>query len=266
MISALEEAGDGALAAALARNLCAGEVIDAAAPAHLARYVRAAWRILPPSPHRSLPRATSRSPIRVAAREAAKEAAKETVMTDAPHKIAPDASGEAPWSHVLTVSHLAPETTLTLEPSADTRATLARHVGALEVPELKATLALATDRKSRVEVTGRLTGRVIQACVVTLEPLEAVIDEEVAVRFSTDARLGEAEPGVEIELSVDAEDPPEPIVDGRIDLGAILTEFFSLGVDPYPRKPGAEWQPPADERDGNSPFAALAELKSRGPS
>jgi uncharacterized metal-binding protein YceD (DUF177 family) len=178
-------------------------------------------------------------------------------MTDAP-----DHPPKAPWSHIVSVSQLAPETTLTLEPSADIRAALARHVGALEVPELKATLELVAARKGDVEVTGRLTGRVIQPCVVTLEPVEADIDEEVAARFSADARPVETEPGAEIELSAEAEDPPEPIVDGRIDLGAILTEFFSLGVDPYPRKPGAAWAPPAAEEDNDSPFAALAKMKS----
>jgi uncharacterized metal-binding protein YceD (DUF177 family) len=181
-------------------------------------------------------------------------------MTDAPHH-APPAAAKAPWSHVVTVSQLGPETTLALEPSADTRAALARHVGALEVPELKAKLELVVNRRGDVHVAGRLTGRVVQACVVTLEPVEAAIDEEVDVRFSADARPVEFEPGAEIELSAEAEDPPEPIVDGRIDLGAILTEFFSLGVDPYPRKPGVAWTPSAPEEDKESPFAALARLK-----
>jgi uncharacterized metal-binding protein YceD (DUF177 family) len=186
-------------------------------------------------------------------------------VTDAP-RTPHDTPQAAPWSHLVTVAQLAPETTLTLEPGADIRAALARHVGALEVPELRATLELIAHRKGEVAVIGRLTGRIIQACVVTLEPVEAVIDEEVEVRFSADARSGEAEPGAEIEVSAEAADPPEPIVDGRIDLGAILTEFFSLAVDPYPRKPGAAWTPPAAEAEQESPFAALAKLKSQGPS
>lgn len=178
-------------------------------------------------------------------------------MTDAPHP-----APKAPWSHTVTVSQLAPETTLTLEPSAETRAALARHAGALEVPELKATLEILADRRGDVEVTGRITGRIIQPCVVTLEPVEGTIDEEVEVRFSAHARQDAVEPGAEIEISAEAEDPPEPIVDGRIDLGAILTEFFSLGIDPYPRKPGVTWTPPQPEEDADSPFAALAKLKS----
>ncbi|NJL50317.1 MAG: DUF177 domain-containing protein [Blastochloris sp.] len=181
-------------------------------------------------------------------------------MTDAPRP-----APTTPWDHTVTVSQLAPETALMLEPSADTRAALARHVGALEVPELKATLDLVADRRGDVEMTGRLTGRIVQACVVTLEPVEALIDEEVAVRFSADARPVEAESGAEIDISAEAEDLPEPIIGGRIDLGAILTEFFSLAVDPYPRKPGATWQSPADAEARDTPFAALTKLRSPGP-
>ncbi|BAS00144.1 hypothetical protein BV133_2550 [Blastochloris viridis] len=164
------------------------------------------------------------------------------------------------------MAQLPSESKLTLEPGADTREALARHVGALSVPALKVTLTLAVDRNGDVDVEGRLTGRVVQPCVVTLEPIEAELDEDVAVRFSADARPLEVEPGTEIEFSAEEADPPEPIVDGRFDLGAILTEFFSLSVEPYPRKPDVAWQSPADDEGNNSPFAALVKLKPSGPS
>jgi hypothetical protein len=56
-------------------------------------------------------------------------------------------------------------------------------------------------------------------------------------------------------------DDPEPLVDGKIDLGALATEFLILGLDPYPRKPGAVFDPPPEERSGDGPFAGLAKLK-----
>ncbi len=40
------------------------------------------------------------------------------------------------------------------------------------------------------------------------------------------------------------DEPPEPLVGGTVDLGAIATEFLILGIDPYPRKPGAEFDAP----------------------
>src|SRR5262249_4580645 len=61
------------------------------------------------------------------------------------------------------------------------------------------------------------------------------------------------------------DDLPEALVGGSIDLGAIATEFLVLGIDPYPRKPGTQFQAPAGEDDAPRPFAALAALrKSKG--
>jgi len=36
-----------------------------------------------------------------------------------------------------------------------------------------------------------------------------------------------------------AQDPPDPIINGQIDLGALAAEFLVLNLDLYPRKPGA---------------------------
>ena len=64
----------------------------------------------------------------------------------------------------------------------------------------------------------------------------------------------------DVEVKSDKE-PPEPLVDGKIDLGALATEFLVLGIDPYPRKAGAEFTPPKVGDDDAHPFAALEALK-----
>jgi hypothetical protein len=58
-------------------------------------------------------------------------------------------------------------------------------------------------------------------------------------------------------------DPPDPIVNGRIDLGALASEFLALGLDPYPRKPGVEFKSLTEDADDArpSPFAVLGKLK-----
>jgi hypothetical protein len=59
---------------------------------------------------------------------------------------------------------------------------------------------------------------------------------------------------------------PDPIVDGKIDLGALAAEFFALGLDPYPRKPGVEFEPPVEEEeDKESPFSALRRASTKIP-
>jgi hypothetical protein len=55
---------------------------------------------------------------------------------------------------------------------------------------------------------------------------------------------------------------PEPLVRDTVDLGGIATEFLVLGIDPYPRKPEAAFEPPpAEDAPAANPFAALAALK-----
>lgn len=66
-------------------------------------------------------------------------------------------------------------------------------------------------------------------------------------------------------------DPPEPIHDGQIELGELLSEYFVLSLDPFPRKPGVSFDPAAlgsegassgdEDASGTSPFAALARLQ-----
>ena len=64
----------------------------------------------------------------------------------------------------------------------------------------------------------------------------------------------------------ETEEPPEPIINGAIDLGALATEFLILGLDPYPRKPGVSFDKPVETDDPQDhPFAALAGLKTQQP-
>ena len=54
----------------------------------------------------------------------------------------------------------------------------------------------------------------------------------------------------------------KPLVNGKVDLGAIATEFVLLGIDPYPRKPDAVFEPPPVGIDPEEhPFAALKALQ-----
>ena len=130
-----------------------------------------------------------------------------------------------------------------IEANAAERAALATLNGLVGIASLKADLRLTRAGRGAVRVRGDVSAEVTQTCVVTLEPIEACVREEVDVRF--------AEPGLERTggmlnvadkselLDLGAEDPPDPIDNGRIDLGALVAEFLALGLDPYPRKPGA---------------------------
>jgi hypothetical protein len=61
-------------------------------------------------------------------------------------------------------------------------------------------------------------------------------------------------------LSLADEDDPDPVIEGKIDLGALASEFFALGLDPYPRKPGAVLdEERTNSEPTDSPFAALGQ-------
>jgi len=126
--------------------------------------------------------------------------------------------------------------------------------------------------RDRLLVRGRVKAVVAQTCVVTLEPFDASVDEAFEVEFApqAEAEAAYAKAMAEIEAAQDkaaalAEqpDPPDPIIDGKVDIGALASEFLALGLDPYPRKPGAEFAPVGEEgaETRPSPFAALSKLK-----
>lgn len=167
-----------------------------------------------------------------------------------------------PWSVPVAVEDI-PETGLHLELEApDTvRTAIAQLAGIRDVQRLAAVFDLAR-RGAGVQVDGQVSGRVGQTCVVTLEPMEGDVAETVDLRFIPQAPVEDEILSDGHSASVD-EEPPEPLIGGKVDLGAIATEFFMLGIDPYPRKPGAQFAAPKVEDKGPHPFAALAALKNR---
>ena len=146
------------------------------------------------------------------------------------------------------------------------RAALAKAYGLVEVRSLTADLVASAGSRGSVRVEGRVTADIVQSCVVSLAPVEQKIDEAVDVRYAPDRRE-DFEPGSEISLDLEAEDPPEPLTGPALDLGAVAEEHFVLAIDPYPRAPGAELapaSPDAGPERPDSPFAALAALGGKG--
>jgi uncharacterized metal-binding protein YceD (DUF177 family) len=183
-----------------------------------------------------------------------------------------------------------PETGLHLDLVADAqvRARLVALGDVTGMPRLEAVLDVVRHGNG-LRVIGRVSATVEQNCVVTLEPVENEVDETIDVVFAPPTGASAAagkDPGNEDLIHRDlihrvpadeetfaAEDfgfgdapggePPEVLsADGTADVGAIAAEFLLLGIDPYPRKPGAEFRPPAEQGATISPFAALAKLKN----
>jgi hypothetical protein len=177
-----------------------------------------------------------------------------------PSKPAPDPF----WSVPIGVDEV-PETGRRVDLAADapTREAIAKAAGLAALPRLEASFDLTRLGADGLSVSGRVSATVVQNCVVTLEPLESQIDEAIDLVFVPHV---EAAPDPSGLLPVDAGDPPEPLREGVADLGAVATEFLLLGIDPYPRKPGAVFDAPPAGDPASHPFAALAALKKRGDS
>ncbi len=170
----------------------------------------------------------------------------------------------SPWSVPVAVEDI-PDTGLHIEIDAPaaTRAAVAELAALRELPRLSAVFDL-TRQGADVHVAGQVSARVGQTCVVTLEPIESAVEEAVDLKFAPAPAGGtEPEPKSARKRTSGGDEPPEPLVDGTLDLGALATEFLILGIDPYPRKPGAQFAPPKVEDAGEHPFAALEALKKR---
>jgi uncharacterized metal-binding protein YceD (DUF177 family) len=183
-----------------------------------------------------------------------------------PSQLPPSQLSPPPWSVPVPVAEI-PDVGLsqTIEARPDERKAMAQLGGLSGIAAVKAELRLLPVRGGTVHVTGRVTGKVTQTCVVTLEPVENEVDEDVDVVFAPPSQIRELAESMEEddgESEDERPDPPEPIEDGAIDIGKLTTDALFLGLDPYPRKPDAVFQdqvqaPSPDEH----PFAALKALQ-----
>lgn len=168
-----------------------------------------------------------------------------------------------PWQVPVAVEDVA-ETGACFDLVADAqvRAAVARLAGLRDLPRLEANFDVTRRGAGRLHVAGRVSATVGQVCVVTLEPLAHEVEESVDLLF---VPLPAAE-GADGETATRGErvDDTEPLIGGLVDLGALAIEFLIFGLDPYPRKPGAVFQPPPEAQPDPGPFAALASLK-KGP-
>lgn len=166
--------------------------------------------------------------------------------------------------------------TFTIEATAEERAALAGRFGLLALDHLAATGTIDVyGRGRRARLTATLTARAIQACVVTLQPVPAEIEETFTVSYRRELVRPSSRPSdlEEEVLTLDLEDPPDPLPEAGIDVGEAVAEHFGLALDPYPRAPGAALPEARDRAEeggdspGRSPFGALKGLQGggRGP-
>ncbi|WP_455481404.1 YceD family protein [Bartonella sp. B12(2025)] len=123
-------------------------------------------------------------------------------------------------------------------------------------------------KKRGIRIKGLLQARVIQLCVVTLEPLENILYEDIEVFFvpeNSDLMKHKiSENTGELFLDVEGQDTPEVFYGDKIDIGAVMEEFFELSINHYPRKEGVKMRAIKNLEESEqklSPFSVLKNWK-----
>ena len=145
---------------------------------------------------------------------------------------------------------------LQVEPdfSPEDRETLKRRLDLLDIAAPAGVLVIRRWRGKGLSVRGTLTAEIVQACVVTLEPVEQRLDAEIDVMFF---------PGAD---PVDMDSEVDPLPADALEIGALMAEHLALAVDAYPRKSGVEFAEIREEAGTASAFEALRALKDRSAS
>ena len=144
------------------------------------------------------------------------------------------------------------------------RARMAEALGLDALPSLRLSGRLEPEGRRDWRLDARLEAVAVQSCVVTLEPVETVVDEAVERLYVAGLEEPEA---AEVEMPDETREP----LPAALDLAAVAREALALALPPFPRAPGAElgeavFAEPGVEpltREAARPFAGLAALRDR---
>lgn len=174
------------------------------------------------------------------------------------------------FSHSISVDRLnETETLLNLSANEKERKSLSARFGIPSIESLTADIRIepkSKGKKIKVLVDADISAKVIQTCVVTLDPIMSDVHTNIRVYFVSD----EPEISSNDEIWGEDEDLPDLIIDGAIDVGELVAEQVALLLDPFPRSPGAQFD--AQEENIETlervekkphPFAVLEKLKGK---
>ena len=164
---------------------------------------------------------------------------------------------DLPYSDPIRLNQIGPGVERHVEPDAQARTRIARALDLASLDRFAADMSLKPSHVGWT-LSGRVQVAAVQRCGLTLEPLPVSIDQT----FSVDLVESAETPDEEVEISLE-DNSPDVVENGVIDLGAYAVEQLALSLDPFPRKPGAEFVQPDEPRE-ISPFAVLTQLKPRG--
>ena len=166
---------------------------------------------------------------------------------------------------VSTIPRNGYQTTLTL--NDDEKAAVCTFYNLLDVLRFEADITLTKRTTTKFIVGGRLRAKVHQPCVVSLAPVETIIDEDINLVLlpedEFDRFLERKDEDGSLIISLE-DDIPDTYQGDKVELGVLVLEHLALGLNPYPQAEGAVLEEGADDGElRQNPFAGLASLKDK---
>jgi uncharacterized metal-binding protein YceD (DUF177 family) len=190
---------------------------------------------------------------------------------------------ENEWSHLVNADDIDDKPLkLTISPDQAARSRLIKRLNILSLDDLEAQATLRRmSGNSVIHVQGHVRADITQTCVVSMEPVKSTIkesfegwftDKTKTVSFVKARQDKKVKKGhVEIPMLEEHEDP-EPMIDGKIDVGELVTQHVSLAINPYPHAKGVAFEHGDEDTEQGqqaaapnieNPFAALKDWKDK---
>ncbi len=148
---------------------------------------------------------------------------------------------------------------------------LSKHFSLVAIDFLDSELLLKRWRRNGVVVRGVVSAKITQRCVVSLEPVDQEIEEDIDILF-VEENSPFARPQIdtngELVLDPEGNDLPEIFYNDIIRIDEVILEALALAIEPHPRLPGVEISAEftsgiEDGERPESPFAVLDQLKDK---
>ncbi len=163
------------------------------------------------------------------------------------------------WPVKIGLGEFGKGRTFAFEADAEARADIVSLLDLASLDRFSCEIAV-TAWLDGARIAGRYDASLAQVCGITAEPLPVTLSGQFSLRVLPPGSPNAPDPTAEVDVDPESEDPPDMLEDSLLDLTGYAIEHLALDLDPFPRKPGAEFVPPPAEPEA-SPFAVLAQFK-----
>ena len=130
---------------------------------------------------------------------------------------------------------------------------LNERFGWVSIDHLASELRIRKVARDCWDVSGHITGQIVQSCIVTGAPVPENIDFQIEERYVRTAKQTD-----QVEVGLDG---VEPIKNGAIDIGELAAQSLCLAATAWPRVDDAPDCFSVGEQELDHPFAGLSALK-----